>query len=95
MPFVKGKSGNPGGLSSNEVKLRQTIRELAGKHAERAIERLAELMEENEEMSVAISACKEMLDRSVGKTAQAVELTGKDGTDLFPEISINVKPRQN
>lgn len=90
MPFVKGKSGNPSGTSKADAELRAQIKALASKYAPRAIERLAELMEEQEEINVAQSACKEMLDRSVGKSMQAVEVTGKDGSELFPTIAINV-----
>lgn len=86
MPFKKGTSGNPGGLTSKDVKLRQTIRELAGKYAPRAIERLKELMEDPD---CGAQACKEILDRSVGKPAQAVELSGEGGGPL--EVAITVK----
>lgn len=82
MTFVKGKSGNPLGLSSEEVKLKQTIRKLAGKHAPAAIARLAELMH-SEESNVCASACNAILDRSVGKASQPVDVQG--------DVSISVK----
>lgn len=85
MTFVKGKSGNPGGLTAKEVALKQSIRKLAGNYAKRAIERLAELMEQNDEPNIARAACDAILDRSVGKAAQAVDVQG----DIT--ISVNLK----
>lgn len=84
MPFQKGKSGNPLGLSSGEVKLKQTIRKLAGKYAAQAIETLREMLN-CDENSVRISAANALLDRSVGKAAQAVDVQG----DIT--ISVNLK----
>ncbi len=38
-----------------------------------------------------VPAHKEIRDRVHGKSAQAVEMTGKDGTALFPESTVDVE----
>lgn len=85
MPFQKGKSGNPGGLTSEQVKLRQSIQKLAGKYAPEAIETLRALLN-SEEPNVRVSAANSLLDRAIGKSAQAVELTGENGGPLVAMI---------
>lgn len=52
-------------------------RVIALRHAERAISRLAHLIDNAENEQAQIAACKEILDRAYGKAPQAV--TGEDG----------------
>jgi hypothetical protein len=70
MPFVKGQSGNPKGGSKKSA----AIKELAQSHCERAIARLAELMESEDE-GIAVKACDILLERGYGKAPQAQELS--------------------
>lgn len=69
MPFVKGQSGNPTGGSKKST----AIKELAQAHCERAVARLAELMESEDE-GIAVKAADILLERGYGKAPQSQEL---------------------
>lgn len=74
-PFPKGVSGNPGGKS----KKLEELKRLALDHSARAIQRIAELIESDDER-VAIMAAKEILDRALGRpkpTEDADEASAK------------------
>ena len=71
MAFAKGQSGNPGG----RPKVDAEIRELARQHCVSAIERLVLAMA-NEDDRIAITAASALLDRGIGKPAQAVTVSG-------------------
>lgn len=58
---------------------------MARKHCTRAIQRLAELMNSEDER-VSLGACIAMLDRGHGKPAQTVEHAGADGGPLQVHI---------
>ena len=60
--FKPGQSGNPRG----RPKVAAEARELARQHGPRALERLVELIESDDER-VALMAAKEILDRAYGK----------------------------
>lgn len=75
--FEKGKSGNPGG----RPKVANEVKELAQKHGQAAIKRLAELMHD-EDKRVSVSACQALLDRGFGKPVQATEISGPGGSDI-------------
>ena len=64
-PFRKGQSGNPGG----RPKVAPEVRELAKEHGPRAFARVIELMDSKDE-SLALAACKEVLNRAYGKSPQ-------------------------
>lgn len=61
---------------------------IALRHAERAIARLAHLIDNAENEQAQISACKEILDRAYGKAPQAI--TGEDGGPLRNEVIIRI-----
>lgn len=67
MPFEKGQSGNPGGRPKEAAR----IKALAQAHSESAIRKLVALMDSETE-SVALAASNALLDRAIGKPAQAI-----------------------
>lgn len=70
MPFVKGKSGNPGG-KSKELK---GIQELARVHCPAAIRTLVRIMNNPKAPAAAQALCaNSILDRGLGKPVQALE----------------------
>lgn len=72
------KSPNPNGRPRIEGRIRQ----LAQKHSRRAISRLVQLMDKSKNERIVLLAANSILDRAVGKPAQAVALSGPDGEPL-------------
>jgi hypothetical protein len=75
MAFAPGQSGNPGGRPKENAE----VKALARSHCKVAVEKLAALMESEDEKT-RIAACNSILDRGLGKPAQAI--TGGDEDDL-------------
>ena len=73
-PFKKGQSGNPGG----RPKMASDVKALAQDHCAAAIKKLAALMKSKDERT-AIAACKDLLDRGIGKAPQAHTGEGGEG----------------
>lgn len=88
MPFVKGQSGNPGGMHKGTAELKA----LARQHAPAAIETLASIMHDLAAPPPArVAAANSLLDRGFGKPVQ--EVTGADGGPLLGSIEVRyVKP---
>jgi hypothetical protein len=80
-PFQKGVSGNPGGKS----KKLEELRKLALENCPRALERIVELVESEDER-VAMMAAKEILDRGIGRPKPA-----EDGDEASTKgLTINI-----
>src|SRR5262249_24829404 len=67
-PFPKGTSGNPGGRERVLV----DIHALAKRHTAAAIGRLVELMEQKQDLRIALEASAELLSRGWGKPPVAL-----------------------
>lgn len=74
MPFQKGNTLNPGG----RPKLAKDIIELARKACPQAIKALVDLLD-HPDPKIRKSAADSVLDRGIGKPAQAVEHSGPGG----------------
>jgi hypothetical protein len=85
--FQKGKSGNPSG----RPKELGEVKELARKHTEIAVQALADICQFGEKEAARVAAAEALLNRAWGRPEQAVELSGKDGSDLIPQIIVTIK----
>lgn len=72
-PWKPGQSGNPNG----RPKVPEDVKAALKKNTLRAVQRLVELMESQDER-VAILACNSILDRSLGKAQAAVDVDGEE-----------------
>ena len=79
-PFQRGVSGNPGGKPKGE-----DVRSLARKNTKRAMERIVELIDD-EDPRVALMAAKEVLDRAYGKPKMIADDDGGDRKN----VTINI-----
>ena len=67
MPFKKGESGNPTGKARGYAQMARRLEDMTP----RALTRLGKLAESDNE-TVALAACRDILDRSLGKAKQNV-----------------------
>lgn len=79
--FVKGQSGNPGGVP----KVKKEVRDLAKQYTREAVLRLAGLMRQQSDPGIAIKAAQLLLERGWGKPQQTVEKT--QTTTVKAEVS--------
>jgi hypothetical protein len=67
MPFVKGKSGNPGGRQKTDF----TIQSIARKHCPKAIAKLVDILDDDKvAASAQVASANALLDRGYGKPPQ-------------------------
>ena len=86
-PFKKGESGNPKG----RPKLPEGLKEAFRANCEMARKVLTDIAGDEEAKDQdRIKAAIAILDRGLGKPAQALELTGKDGAPI--ETAVHVTP---
>lgn len=96
MPFQKGKSGNPGGLSKDIAQLKR----LCITHAPTALQEMLRLMQHGSDDRIKFDAAQEILNRAMGKPTQMVggdidsplrvEFLGKDDAErVVAAITVN------
>ncbi len=84
--WKKGQSGNPLGRSSSTEEFLKLVREAAPK----AFERMQQIaLDVNHQDN--FKAIQWIVERAHGKPNQSVELTGAEGGDLIPTITINIR----
>ena len=75
--FTKGRSGNPGGQTTETIAKQKAVKAAALEHCPRAIAELVALLSSNDGKLV-LAAANSLLDRGLGKPAQAL-IGGDDG----------------
>lgn len=74
--WKRGQSGNPGGRTKKEIR----IKDLALKKCPAALRRLIEIANQNTDLRAAYSACMGILAYGIGKPPQPIDLSAKDGS---------------
>lgn len=83
--FVKGQSGNPTG----RPKLDPELKELAKAQTAAAVRTLTEIMKSKKSPANArVAAATALMDRGHGRPVTTTELTGKEGSALFPANNV-------
>lgn len=91
MPFQPGQSGNPGGRPKEAAE----VKALARSHSKAAVEKLVALMLSSADEKTVIAACNSILDRGLGKPAQAITGGDEDDAPLRVEGVISlVRPKE-
>lgn len=96
-PFVKGKSGNPGGLPKERKQLLMEAADMAAKVQHRLLEATVSMMLEHPEKEKMLELVtpdlrqimKELLDRAEGTAKQSVDHTSSDGS-MKPPSKIEI-----
>lgn len=78
--FPKGTSGNPSGQPAAF----RAVRKMLEQHVPGAAQKLIELVD-HEDPKVALAACKDILDRTLGKAKESVEVKTQ-GNALLAEL---------
>lgn len=85
--FEKGKSGNPGGRGKDAKKFADLCMSLS----EDAINRISEMAQFSEDDNIRLKANMYLVDRALGKPAQAVNVGDHDGGPLKVIVQIMTK----
>ncbi len=78
--FLPGQSGNPSGRPKEAAE----VKALARSHSQEAVNKLVALMRSSADERTIIAACNSILDRGLGKPAQAI--VGGDEDDRPVQI---------
>jgi hypothetical protein len=81
--FKPGQSGNPGGRTPQFAECQRLARELSP----RAIQRLGELMESEDER-VAVVACNSLLDRAWGRSGRQPHVSARDDLSKLSDAEV-------
>lgn len=96
MPFVKGKSGNPGGRAPRATTDGRTLTQIARDHTDTAILALVEIVGNGRESAAArVSAANSLLDRGWGKAKQPIVGGDEEDGDNPIAFGLNVKGLSN
>lgn len=87
--YPKSGGRKPGSVN----KVTAEVRELAGQYGPMALAELARLAEHAESEQARVSACKEILDRAYGKSAQSIDRTDKVDTAEVEVSNLEVARR--
>lgn len=93
--FRPGISGNPGGKRPGMKLVENVIREAAGKHAPECLEFLFQVVRGKvdgipfNDVGARAKAAIYLIDRAVGKPAQAVHVSGEDGGPIKHQHGID------
>lgn len=82
-----GQSGNPGG----RPKLNKEVTELALKECVDAFVRIVDISKTTEDERLKLQANQYIVDRAVGKPAQAMSLEGAEGAGIRISVTIEGK----
>lgn len=77
--FVKGASGNPGGMTAEVAATLASIKALAAEKSPDAVNALHEIATDGEDERARVQAAVALLDRAFGKPRQELELSGPEG----------------
>ncbi len=88
MPFVKGKSGNPGGIAKELAAIKKIARDACPEALQLLVDMSKDILLPARDRAF---AAKEILDRGLGRPGQSVELTGAEGKDLAINLVIAQK----
>lgn len=90
-PFQKGKSGNPGGRPKKTPELVE-VENLCKQLSPRAVERLAEWMEDDNPRA-SVAAAQSILERAFGKPRQPIEHAGEIDHKVIPVKQLEPEDR--
>jgi hypothetical protein len=90
--FQPGQSGNPSGRPKEAAE----VKTLARSHSQEAVNKLVELMRSSADERTIIAACNSILDRGLGKPAQAIVGGDEDDAPVRVEgVLTLVKPKED
>lgn len=89
MPFVKGKSGNPGGRRKQD----EDITALAKAESPEAMARIIDRAQKSPDEKMRHAADLAILERAYGKPAQSMAISGKLEVPFIFELGAHVAKR--